>query len=254
MTIHSVDVPAYLAAFGGGVVSFASPCVLPLVPAYLSIVSGVNVTAEGQRTRAELGRIASTTALFIGGFSAVFITLGLSATSFGRIVFANQLVLTRLSGVLVMVMGLFLLASLVLKAPWLYREARFHPELGRYGKFAPAVAGIAFGFGWTPCIGPVLGSILAIAASQGRVWSGGSLLAVYSLGLGVPFLITGMAMNRLTRAFGWVRVHLRGISVVSGTSLVVLGALLEFNRLIWLTTQLQSLARHLGLDRVINLG
>jgi cytochrome c-type biogenesis protein len=136
----------------------------------------------------------------------------------------------------------------------MYREARFHPDIGRYGRLAPVVAGVAFGFGWTPCIGPVLGSILAIAASQGRAWSGGTLLAAYSLGLGLPFLVTGIAINRLTNAFRWIREHLRTISVASGVTLVALGALLVFNRLIWVTTQLQTLARHLGLDKVVNLG
>jgi cytochrome c-type biogenesis protein len=255
VAIHDVGLSAYAIAFGGGVISFLSPCVLPLVPAYLSVVSGINLAADAdQRARGQVGRIAATTATFIGGFTVVFVLLGLSATSIGRVVFTNQLLLTRVSGVMVMAMGMFLLGSIVLESPWMYREARFHPQLGRYGAFAPAVAGMAFGFGWTPCIGPVLGSILAIAAARDRVWSGATLLAVYSAGLGLPFLVSGIAMHRLTRVFGWVRRHLRGISLISGGSLVLLGALLVFNRLIWLTTQLQSLLRVVGLDRLVRLG
>lgn len=255
MTIEEVGPAAYAVAFGGGVVSFLSPCVLPLVPAYLSIVSGVNLTADsGETVAREAGRVARATALFILGFTAVFVGLGLSATSIGHVLFTNQLLLTRVSGVLVMAMGLFMLGSLVLRAPWLYREARFHPRLGRYRAMAPVVAGVAFGFGWTPCIGPVLGSILVIAASRERVWSGGSLLAVYSAGLGVPFLVTGLAMRRLTPAFGWIRRHLPAITVASGLSLFGLGVLLVFNRLIWVTTELQSLLRVVGLDRLVRLG
>ena len=255
VTINSADLPAYLVAFGGGVASFLSPCVLPLVPAYLSIVSGVNLTDTTEpRAARDLRRVVGTTGLFVGGFSLVFVGLGLSATSVGRVLFTNQLLLTRASGVMVMAMGLFLLASLILRSPWLYREARFHPQLGRYGAFAPRVAGAAFGFGWTPCLGPVLGSILVIAASSGRVWSGGTLLAVYSAGLGVPFLVTGVAVRRLTTTFAWIRRHLRDITILSGVSLVGFGVLLVFNRLIWVTTQLQAFLRVVGLDRLVKLG
>lgn len=255
MTIEAVDPAAYAVAFGGGLASFLSPCVLPLVPAYLSVVSGVNLIepSEGDRRR-EVRRVAATTGVFVAGFSVVFVGLGLSATSVGRVLFTNQLLLTRVSGVLVMVMGLFLLASLVLRSPWMFREARFHPQLGRYGAAAPFVAGVAFGFGWTPCIGPVLGSILLIAASQGRVWAGGSLLAVYSAGLAVPFLATGLAARRLTSTFAWIRRRLRAITVLSGASLFGFGVLLVFNRLLWVTTQLQALLRAVGLERIVRLG
>jgi cytochrome c-type biogenesis protein len=192
--------------------------------------------------------------LFIGGFSAVFILLGLSATTIGQLVFDNQLLLTRLSGALVLGMGLFVLGSLVLHTPGLYRDARFHPDLGRCGAAAPGVAGIAFGFGWSPCIGPVLGSILTIAATQGRAWAGGTLLAAYSLGLGVPFLISGLIFGRLTGVFRWLKQHLVAVTAISGGSLVFFGVLLVFNRLVWVTTQLQTLLRGVGLDRLIELG
>ena len=136
-------------------------------------------------------RIVTTTAWFVAGFGAVFVALGLSATGLGQLLRDHQSVLTRLSGTLMLSMALFLLGSLFLRAPWLYQEKRFHPQLGGFGNAAPAVAGVAFGFGWSPCIGPILGSILGIAANQHRVWAGGTLLAVYSLGLGLPFLLSG---------------------------------------------------------------
>jgi cytochrome c-type biogenesis protein len=254
MAIETVGPGAYLVAFGGGVVSFLSPCVLPLMPAYLSIVTGLDVTEITGPTRPAARRVARTTGMFVAGFSGVFILLGLSATAVGNVVFDNQLLLTRISGVLVLAMGLFLLGSLVLQAPWMYREARFHPELGGYGVFAPAVAGAAFGFGWTPCIGPVLGSILTIAATQERAWAGGTLLAAYSLGLGVPFLLSGLAFHRLAGAFAFVRRHFSAITAVSALSLVFFGTLLVFNRLIWVTTQLQNFLRSVGLERLVELG
>ena len=193
---QSVEGVSYLAAFGGGVVSFASPCVLPIVPAYLSVITGLDVAEVRSGARQHLGRITRDTSLFVGGFSVVFILLGLSATAVGQVLFRNHLLLTRLSGAAVLAMALFLVGSLVLSSraglagrsriPWMYGEARLHPSLSRFGPLAAPVAGAAFGFGWTPCIGPILASVLAVAASQGRALEGATLLACYSLGLGVP--------------------------------------------------------------------
>ncbi|MGD9792061.1 MAG: cytochrome c biogenesis CcdA family protein [Acidimicrobiia bacterium] len=254
MAIESVDPAAYAIAFGGGVVSFLSPCVLPLLPAYLSIVSGVSVGDLTSAKRGNTRRVASTTGMFVAGFSLVFILLGLSATTVGRALFDNQIVLTRASGAMVMAMGLFLIGSLIVKAPWMYRELRFHPELGRFGAFAPAAAGVAFGFGWTPCIGPVLGSILTISASQQRPWAGGTLLATYSLGLGIPFLLSGVAFHRVAGALGFMKRHAAAVTVTSAVSLTFFGALLILNRLIWVTTVIQDALRSVGLERLVELG
>ncbi|HMC79681.1 MAG TPA: cytochrome c biogenesis protein CcdA, partial [Acidimicrobiia bacterium] len=146
---------SYLAALGGGVVSFLSPCVLPLVPAYLSVITGLDVAEVKEGDRRHLPRIAWHTGLFIAGFSVVFVLLGLTATALGRSALRNQVLITRLSGVLIVAMALYMLGSLVLRAPGLYQERRWHPNLSRFGPFAAPVAGVAFGFGWTPCIGPV---------------------------------------------------------------------------------------------------
>jgi cytochrome c-type biogenesis protein len=169
----------------GGLVSFLSPCVLPIVPAYLSVITGLEI-GELQESRGHLARIARDTGLFIAWFSAVFILLGLSATSIGQALFDDQGLITRLSGLVVLAMALFVVGSLVLRSPGLYQERRLHPDLSRFGRLAAPVAGVAFGFGWTPCIGPVLTSILAIAATQQGLARGALLLAVYSAGLGVP--------------------------------------------------------------------
>lgn len=241
-----------LAAFFAGVVSFASPCVLPVIPGYLSLVTGLDVTGGEGRGRSL--RVLSGTLLFIAGFSAVFVLLGLTATSVGSVLVRNQALLTRLSGVLVLGMGLYLLGSVVLRTPTFYGEKRFHPDVERFGPFAAPVAGVAFGFGWTPCIGPVLTSILALAATQTGWRSGATLLAVYSLGLGVPFLVTGLAFGRLTTVFAWVRGHMRGLTIVSAAALIGFGVLLVLNRLIWVTSQLQAALRVVGLEELIYLG
>lgn len=243
----------FLAAFAGGFVSFLSPCVLPIVPAYRAIITGLDVEQLRDADR-PLARISRDTALFIAGFSAVFVALGLSATTVGHGLVRNQSVLTRVSGAIVLAMALFLLGSLFVNAPWLYQERRFHPNLSRFGLFAAPVAGVAFGFGWTPCIGPVLTSILAVAATHGAVGEGAALLAVYSAGLGLPFLVTGLAFGRLAGALGWVKRHVRGVTVTSSFALAAFGVLLMMDRLVWLTGELQRALDAVGLGRLVELG
>lgn len=245
---------SYAVAFGGGLISFASPCVLPVVPGYLSVITGLEVSELEESKRTNSLRVLRDTSLFILGFGAVFVLLGISATAIGEFIFEQQILLSRLSGALVLAMALFMLGSIYLQAPWLYQEKRFHPQLGRFGQAAPTVAGVAFGFGWTPCIGPVLTSILAIAASSGRASTGAALLAVYTLGLGLPFLLTGLLMNRLTGSLAWVKQHLTGIVLTSSAFLAGFGVLLMLNQLLWVTSQFQALLRWMGLDILVELG
>jgi cytochrome c-type biogenesis protein len=250
----SADGVTYVAAFAGGLVSFLSPCVLPIVPGYLSVVTGLDVAELRDEPHRHTSRIVRDTSLFIAGFSTVFILLGLSATTVGRAVFRNHILLTRVSGLVVLAMALFLAGSLVLRAPWLYQEKRFHPNPSRFGPLAAPVAGVAFGFGWTPCIGPVLGSVLAVAGSQGQAWRGGTLLAVYSAGLGIPFLATGLAFGRLAGAFRWVKRHFTGLTLASSLSLGFFGVLLTLNRLTWVSSRLQEALQSVGLERLVRLG
>jgi cytochrome c-type biogenesis protein len=244
----------YVAAFGGGLASFLSPCVLPIVPAYLSVITGLDVAEASRASRPHLAHVARDTGLFVAGFSVVFILLGLSATTVGHALFANHVLITRVSGLAVLAMALFLAGSLVVRAPWLYTEHRFHPSPSRFGPFAAPVAGAAFGFGWTPCIGPVLGSVLAVAATRGKVAEGAALLAAYSAGLGVPFLASGLAFSRLAGAFGWVKRHFAAITVASAGALALFGVLLTLDRLTWVTSELQSGLRGVGLGRLVTLG
>jgi cytochrome c-type biogenesis protein len=250
----ATDNVTVLAAFGGGLVSFLSPCVLPIVPAYLSVITGLDVAEVRQGSRRHLPRIAGHTGLFIAGFSAVFVVLGLSATALGQVAFRNRSVMTRISGLFILAMALYVLGSLVLRAPGLYRERRFHPELSRFGPFAAPVAGVAFGFGWAPCIGPVLSSVLALAATQHGVGRAAALLTAYSAGLGLPFLVTGLALGRLAGAFGFVKRHSTAITAASALALGAFGVLLAFDRLVWLTNRLQDGLTAIGLGGLIKLG
>jgi cytochrome c-type biogenesis protein len=249
-----VSAVGYLAAFGGGFVSFVSPCVLPLVPAYVSMVTGLDVAELRAGDDRYRGRIVRDTGLFVLGFGTVFVVLGLGAGAFGGAVFRNQLLLTRISGLAVVAMALFLAGSLVLRAPWLYQELRFHPSPSRLGPLAAPVTGAAFGFGWTPCIGPVLGSVLAFAGNGGHAAHAAALLAVYSLGLGLPFLVVGLALGRLEGALSLVKRHTTAITLASATILGVLGMLLAFNQLTRVTTDTQNLFRSIGLGRLVTLG
>jgi cytochrome c-type biogenesis protein len=246
---------SYLAALGGGVVSFLSPCVLPIVPAYLSVITGLDVSEVKEGDRKHLPRIALHTGLFIAGFSAVFVLLGLAATTFGRSLQRNQATITRWSGVLIVAMALYMLGSLVLRAPGLYQERRFHlTRLSRFGPFAAPIAGAAFGFGWTPCIGPVLAAVLSKAATQSEATQGAILLLFYSAGLGIPFMLTGLAFGQLAGALNWVKRHSTAITASSALALGFFGVLLVMNRFVWLTAKLQDGLNSMGLGRLVRLG
>ena len=220
--------PSLPLAFAAGVVSFLSPCVLPIVPGYLSYMSGLATGADADRSERG-GRTLSpwlAAIAFVAGFTVVFVALGATATLLGSLLRENQQLLARLGGAFIVLMGLVFIGAL--KVPWLYREARFHPspEVGIWGS---AVLGAAFAFGWSPCIGATLGAVLAMAAGRGA--SGGPLegallLAVYSVGLGLPFIAAGLGMSRLGRVMAWFRRHARAVNLVSGALLLGVGLLL----------------------------
>lgn len=244
----------YLAAFGGGIVSFVSPCVLPVVPAFLSMVTGLDITESSSGTRHHLGRVVRDTLLFICGFGIVFILLGVSATAIGSSLVHHKLLLSRISGGVILVMAAFLAGTLVFRLPALYREFRFHPSPSRLGPLAAPLTGVAFGFGWTPCIGPVLTSVLAVAELERGLGHGALLLAFYAAGLGLPFLAVGCGFSRLAGALAFVRSHTAAITVVSAALLAFFGILLIINRFFWLTSELEVALRAIGLGRLITAG
>jgi cytochrome c-type biogenesis protein len=246
-------VGGFLLAFAGGMLSFLSPCVLPLVPGYLSLMSGVSVTelSAGTTTAVDLRRLLRSTLLFVAGFTLVFIALGAGASAIGQALLRHKQGLTQISGVLVVAMGLFV-AGFVVPAT-LQRERRLQVLPSQLGVYAPPLMGMAFAFGWTPCIGPILSVVLATAATQQTMGRGVLLLLAYSLGLGVPFVAAGVGFGRLAGVFGWVKRHFRAINLVSGGFLVVFGLLLLTNRLGDISIRLVKLMEDLGLSRLANI-
>ena len=237
--------PSIPIAFGAGLISFLSPCVLPLVPGYLSFMSGLGGDLDG----AARGARAATVALFfVAGFTVVFVALGATATLLGALLQAYQSALTRLGGVFIILLGLVFMG--VLRIPFLYREARFHPT-PRAGAWGSVVLGAAFAFGWSPCIGVTMGAILTMAAGRGATGGpaeGAVLLAFYSLGLGVPFILAGAGISRLTATVAFLRRHARAVNLVSGALLVGVGLLFLTDSLWQLALAMQRSFLALNLD------
>lgn len=244
----------FLTAFGAGVISFLSPCVLPIVPAYLSLITGLTVGDLKEGDTKVLPKIAVDTGLFVAGFTVVFVLLGLITTALGDALFQNQETLTRISGALVILMALYLAGSQILMAPRMYQEFRFHPNLDKFGKAATPIAGAAFGLGWTPCIGPVLGAVLSFAAQGQSLVRATLLLVAYSAGLGCSFLAVGLAFGKLTTPLNWVKRHSRVITFVSAGILFFFGLVLLTDNLSQLTARLTDWMDALGLGRLINVG
>ncbi|MBF0183517.1 MAG: cytochrome c biogenesis protein CcdA [Magnetococcales bacterium] len=230
-----------------GLLSFVSPCVLPLVPAYISFMTGVSVAGmrSGEESGAEPWRVALFSLFFVGGFATVFIALGASATLLSRLLLQYMQLLAQVGGGLIILFGLHYMG--LLRVALLNQEARFNPEQKPPGLWGAYVIGLAFAFGWTPCVGPILAGILAIAGSQESVQQGILLLAVYSAGLGVPFVLAGLAINRFFRFFTRIRSYLHRIEQVSGALLVLVGLLIMlggFNQIsIWLMQWFPGLAK-----------
>ena len=243
-------------AFGAGLLSFISPCVLPLIPGYLSYISGLSLdemrgvtTAPAAAGAVAVGappdvrrRILVSSLAFILGFTLVFVAIGATASAIGQFVNDKLPLLGRLAGAVIIVFGLHTMG--VLRIEWLYQDTRVQTKRRPAGFVGAMLVGIAFAFGWTPCIGPILSGILFLAGSQDTVGEGVSLLLVYSLGLGVPFFATALAINRFFAALARIRKHYRAIELVSGALLVVIGLLIftdKFTLLArWLTPYLPT--------------
>ncbi len=238
--VSGADVPV---AFVAGLVSFVSPCVLPLVPGYLSAVTGVNVAEierEGWR------RVLVPSLLFIASFSAIFVVLGMTASALGQTLRENQDLLTDVGAVLLIALGVLFIATTFVDR--LNREWRLEGLLARAGRGGPLIAGAAFSIAWTPCTGPVLGGIFTLAALDGELAHGAFLLAVYSLGLAVPFLITALAFSRATTAFAVVKRHYGAIVAAGGGILIAMGILILTVGFSELNIWAQKVTSELGLN------
>ncbi|MFQ5755428.1 MAG: cytochrome c biogenesis CcdA family protein [Acidiferrobacterales bacterium] len=209
-----------------GLLSFLSPCVLPLVPPYLCFLAGITMeqlTEGGAAVPVAAGRVMLAALAFVLGFTTVFVALGATATVFGQIVTAYLNVLGYVAGVVIILLGLHFLG--VLRIPLLYREARFHIAQRPAGMVGAYVVGLAFAFGWTPCVGPMLATILFVAASEDTAWRGASLLAAYAVGIGLPFLAAALAAGPFMRFMGRFRTHVRRVEQLMGGLLVLTGVL-----------------------------
>ncbi len=293
----TADPLGILAAFGAGILSFLSPCVLPLVPGYLSLVSGLSAaelspsrhlrtTADHPVAARELALVGAAgpaamaprpaparrrplaplvrgILLFVTGFTLVFVALGATASGVHALLEHHKQALDLTSGALVVALGAVLLASslpagvwsrlgprVAGRAGWLVGERRFHVRAGTLGVWAAPVMGMAFAFAWTPCIGPVLGAVLALTFTHSTLAGGVVLLFAYSLGLGVPFLVTGIAFDRLTGFYAKARRPLAVVQVIAGVVLVAFGAILLAGDLGWLSDQFTTILDHLGLQRL----
>jgi cytochrome c-type biogenesis protein len=215
-----------IAAFGAGFLSFISPCVLPLIPGYLSFVSGVSLEEmrDDDASAARRRQVVVTSLAFILGFSIVFVALGASASAVGKFLFRNSNILGKVAGVLVIIFGLHTMG--VFRIPFLETEKRLQAGSKPKTLIGAVMVGMAFGFGWTPCIGPILAGILLLAGSKETVFEGVVMLAVYSMGLGIPFLLTALAINKFFAASKRIRRHYHKIELASGALLVGIGLLL----------------------------
>lgn len=238
------------AAFAVGFVSFISPCVLPLVPGYLSAISGVSLE-EIRGDERPLGKILGPAIIFCLSFTVMFVALGMSATGIGSTLHDHQTTLNRIAGWLIVVLGVFFVLTLFV--PRFNREWRPEALITRAGAGGPVIAGLAFAVAWTPCVGPTLASILAAASTSDTVGKGGLLLACYSLGLAIPFLVTAVAFDRATSAFRWLRDRHVIVTAVSGAILVAMGVLILSGELTVLNSKAQEWLSNVGLDFIYNL-
>ena len=233
-----------LAAFAVGFISFVSPCVLPLVPGYLSAISGVSFAdiEAGRSRRAVLGPAV----VFCLSFTVMFMALGMTATGLGNVLLEHRLVLRQVAGVVIAVMGLLFVGTLFL--PLLRRGWQPQALLRRASTGGPVVAGAAFAIAWLPCTGPTLGAILTAAGTRERVGEGAVLLLFYALGLAVPFILSALAFSRVTRLFRAFRDHYAAITAVAGVVLVAMGVLLYLGELTRLNAEALGLLDRLGLN------
>jgi len=238
------------AAFAVGFISFISPCVLPLVPGYLSAVSGVSV-ADMQSGDRRLLKILLPAIAFCLSFTFIFVALGMSATGLGSVLVENKGTLEDVAGVLIIALGVFFVTTPFI--PAFNRDFRIDALMARAGSGGPLVAGAAFAIAWTPCVGPTLGSILTAASTKDSVAEGGFLLAVYSAGLAVPFLLTAVAFTRATTAFRWMRDRYLIIIAVSGLFLIGMGYLLLTGQMAELNARAQEWLDAIGLGSLYNL-
>lgn len=227
-------------AFLAGLLSFVSPCVLPLVPSFVTYITGLtfeDITSDKDRARIRKITIANSLA-FIGGFTTIFVLFGASATFIGQVFLQYQDIIQKVGAVLIILFGLYIMG--VLKLNFLTKEKKIHIENKPSGYFGSYIVGMAFAAGWTPCVGPILGTILLYASTTGSIGKGIGLLAVYSLGLGLPLFISALAINTFISTFKVIARYMRWITIISGIFLILIGVMIFTNSFTIVTTWFQQ--------------
>ncbi len=227
-----------LMAFSAGIISFISPCVLPLIPGYLSFISGVSVDQLGEASRQSRVRVLIATILFVIGFAIIFVALGASAGLAGSWLTSYKSIMTKVAGIVVIVFALFTMD--IIKIPQLYGTKRFQTNKRNFGLWGALPLGMAFGFAWTPCVGPILASIYMVAATSQNVNQATILLSIYALGLGIPFIATALFFNTALGAFKWIKKNYRVINIISGLLLLAMGVLILSGKLTMINGLLQG--------------
>lgn len=214
-----------------GLISFASPCILPLIPSYVSYITGISydelVSRESRRKNMNITLLHSFA--FVAGFSIIFVLLGATASLAGSVLSQYLNSIRVVGGILIIVMGIFVMD--VINIPFLQREAKFHLKTRPAGYVGTVLVGMIFGAGWTPCTGPFLGSVLLLASTGETLGNGMVLLLLYSLGLGIPFILSAVAISAFLSSFGWLKRHFKAIKMGSGIILIVMGVLLLFDKM-----------------------
>jgi cytochrome c-type biogenesis protein len=220
-----------------GLVSFVSPCIMPLIPSYVSYITGISydelVSPDSRRKNMNITLLHSLA--FVAGFSIIFVLLGASASLAGSLLARHLNTIRIVGGVLIIIMGVFVMD--IINIPFLQREAKFHLKTRPVGYIGTIVVGMIFGAGWTPCTGPFLGSVLTLAMTSDTLGSGMVLLMFYSLGLGIPFILSAVAISAFLSSFSWLKKHFKAIKIISGIILIIMGVLLLTNKMTLLIPQ-----------------
>ncbi|MGB2757541.1 MAG: cytochrome c biogenesis protein CcdA [Acidimicrobiia bacterium] len=251
VSVNSVNI---FVAFWGGVLSFVSPCVLPVVPVYVSVITGMSGAELAESGRSRVLRVTLTTSLFLVGFAAVFVPLQIGVSALGQRIFEKQETLTMVAGWVIVVLAVALAATQLANVKFLSSERRVHIQPSKWGPFAAPIAGAAFGLGWSPCIGPILGAVLTVGATSGSSGRAAGLLIAYTLGMGLPLFIVGVAFNSSKRMLGWLRKHTRVITLISAALMAAFGIVLITGNLSTVTSWITERMRDVGLDRFVTAG
>ena len=238
---------SWIAAFLAGIISFLSPCILPLIPGYLSLVTKLSFEELTDTEKTNKIKDILIPSIFFGlGFTSIFVSLGISASYIGQFLLENKSLLLHISGAAIILLGFFTME--LIKIPFLYKEKKLDIKTNSFGLLGTFFLGCAFGFAWTPCVGPILATILLYASTTGGALKGGLLLLVYSLGLGIPFILTGLTFNKALTTFKFIRKHYLYYKYIVSFTLISVGLLMLFDKIFYLNIYGQKFLDIFGIN------